>query len=86
MTTKDLKKPHSSIQVGGAEIWREVEKCREAQSHGSGTERWQNMWSHIHMWWIKIRRHTSGARDLSPKPDYPAAQGSSARKINPHNF
>ena len=41
--------------------------------------------SHSHMWWIKIRRDTSGVRDPRPTPDHPA-QGSSARKISSHNF
>ena len=38
-----------------------------------------------HVWWIKIGRDTAGVRDPHPTPDYPA-QGSSARKISPHNF
>ena len=42
-------------------------------------------WSHIHVWWIKIGRGTSGTKDLSPGPDH-IAQGSSTRKISPHNF
>ena len=42
-------------------------------------------WSHIHMWWIKIRRNTLGVSDPSPKPDF-TAQGSSTRKINSQNF
>ena len=45
----------------------------------------QNRWSHIHMWWIKIRKDTLGASDPSPRP-YCTAQGSRARKIKPHNF
>ena len=49
-----------------------------------GMVRWQNRCSHIHMWWIKMRRVTSGGKDLSPNPDH-TAQGSSARKKNPHN-
>ena len=28
LTTKDLKKPHSSRRVGGAEMWRGAERCR----------------------------------------------------------
>ena len=35
-TTKDLKKPHSSRQVGGAESWRQVERHRDAVWHGEG--------------------------------------------------
>ena len=34
---------------------------------------------------IKIKRHTLGARDPSPRPDH-TAQGSGTRKINPHNM
>ena len=35
--------------------------------------------------WIKIRRDTLGVSDPSYRPDS-TAQGSSTRKINPHNF
>ena len=55
---------------------------------GRDTQRGMDMWdrlSHTHVWWIKIRRDTLGVRDRSPTPDHPA-QGSSAGKINPHNF
>ena len=45
----------------GGEAWR-------------GVKRQQNRWSHIQVWWIKIRRDTSGARDPSPKSDYPGFQ------------
>ena len=72
LTTKYLKKPHSSRQVGGEEMWR-------------WAERWWNGQSHILVWWIKIRRDTSGVRDPSPRPDH-TAQVSSIRKINPYNF
>ena len=65
---------------------REVERHTEARGCSSGTERWQNGWSHIFMWWIKMGRDTSEARDLSPKTDHPAAQGSNTRKIIPQNF
>ena len=49
-TTKDLKKPHSSRWVGGEEMWRWVERHREAGRGGGG-----GMGSPPHMWWIKIR-------------------------------
>ena len=40
---------------------------------------------HLCVWWIKIRRNISGAR--SPSPNLvPPTQGSSVRKISPHNF
>ena len=29
-TTKDLKKPHSSRWIGGAKMWRQVERCRDS--------------------------------------------------------
>ena len=45
----------------------------------------QNGQYHTYMWWIKIRRDILGVRYPSPTPDHPA-QGSSARKIRPHNF
>ena len=47
-------------------------------------EMW-NRWSHTHIWWIKIGRYTLGPRDPSLITDHPA-QGSSTRKISPHNF
>ena len=40
LTTKDLKKPHSSRQVGGAEVWGWAEQSRDMVWHrevsGSG--------------------------------------------------
>ena len=75
------------IQMGrrgrDAERGREVLRAMEPQS---GMERQWNQKSNIHMWWIKIGRDTSGARDPNPKQNQPAAQGSSTRKINPYNF
>ena len=32
-TTKELKKPHSSRWVEGAEMCRHAERCRDAQGH-----------------------------------------------------
>ena len=68
-----------------------VEMGREAWSSGvmrrdgsSGCARADSQ-SHIHMWGIKVRRDTLGASDPSPRPDC-TAEGSSARKMNPHNF
>ena len=53
---------------------------------GTESQWWQwNGQSHIHVWWIKIRRDTLGASNPSPRPDH-TAQGSSARKITTHNF
>ena len=46
---------------------------------GGGGGSWWNGQSHIHMWWIKIRRDTWGANDPSPRPDH-ATQGSSVRE------
>ena len=65
---------------------RDVERGGEVQSHGSGKEKSWKGWSYIHMWWIKFGKDTSRVRDPSPRPDHPAAQGSSTRKMNPHNF
>ena len=50
-----------------------------------GVERQKNRQSHIHVWWIKIRRDTLGVRDPSPRPDH-TAPGSSTRNVNTHNF
>ena len=41
LTTKDIKKPHSSRWVREEEMWR-------------GTKRWRNEWLHFHMWWVKL--------------------------------
>ena len=45
----------------------------------------QARWSHMCVWQIKIGRETLGVRDPSPRTDC-TAQGSSARKINFHDF
>ena len=71
---------------GGAEEQREVERYRQVKRCRTDAKKRQNRRSHIRMRWIKIGRDTSEGRDPSSKPDHPAAQGSSARKINPHNF
>ena len=42
-------------------------------------------WSHIHVWWIKIRRDISGVRDSIPTLG-PPRQGFRARKVSPHKF
>ena len=42
-------------------------------------------WSLTHVWWIKIREGYLRSKEPSPITDCPA-QGSSARKISPHNF
>ena len=67
LMTKELKKLHSSIQVGG----------RETQDM-----KMQNGQSKTYVWQLKIGRDTSGARDPSPMPDH-SAQGSSARRYVP---
>ena len=54
-TTKDLKKQHSSRQVGGVQT-----PC------GAERQQQQNGWSHIHMRWIKIRRGTLEVSDPAP--------------------
>ena len=53
-TTKDLKKPCLSRQVGEAEMRRDTERQQ------------QNGQSPIQVWWIKIRRDTLGASNCSP--------------------
>ena len=42
-------------------------------------------WSHTYIWWIKIRRDSSGVRCPNSTPGRPA-QGSSARKRSLRNF
>ena len=66
----------------GTESWRSAEICSRMMQRD--LEMWDGQ-SHIHVWWIEVRRDTSGARDPSPRPDYPA-QDSNTRKISPHNF
>ena len=73
---------HRVAWIGGeAHRGGEMDKCTETQRC---TEMW-NKQSHIHMWWIKIRRDTLGLRDPSHRPDH-LAQDSSDREISPHNF
>ena len=55
LTAKDLKKPHSSGGIGGAEM-----QCVMARQQR------QNRWSHIDVWWIEIRRDASGASNPAP--------------------
>ena len=64
LTTKELKKSHSSKQVGGVEMRR----CGDMEQ-----------WSHTHVWWIKIS-YISGARDCSPTPDHPTYGSSACRE------
>ena len=48
---------------------------------------WHNRhgWSHKQVWWLKIGRDMLEVNDSSPRPEC-TAQGSTAGKINPHNF
>ena len=81
LTTKDLKKPHSSRQAGGA-------RDRQEARRRSVVQRWQQGQkgqSNIYVWWVKIGKDTLGDSNPSPSPDC-TAQGSSTRKINPHKF
>ena len=72
LTTKDLKKPHSSRRVGGqirGVGWRGKETwC------GAERQQWWNghEWSHIHLYWIKSGRDNLGVSDPSPRPDHSA--------------
>ena len=74
---------HQKIELCGSPTIKELKKIHSSRWVGGADT--QNRLSHTHVWWIKIRRDTSGVRDPSPTP-YPQAQGSSARKISPHNF
>ena len=73
LTTKALKKPHSSRQVGGAETCREAWRPRDAEQ----------MVPYPRV--IDKNRVITRVRDPSPTPDH-WAQGSSARKISSYNF
>ena len=68
LTTKDLKTLHSSRWVGGTEIQRHTQRCRDTEGQ-----------SHTHVCWIKTRRNTSGVRYPNLRADHPA-QGSSVIK------
>ena len=59
---------------------REVERRGDTEWHGDG-----NGLSHIHVWYIKNKRDTSGSRDPNPNPDH-TAQDSSSRKMSLRNF
>ena len=74
--TTDLKKPHSSRWAGGAETQREVKIC-------GGAAELEVPHPHVV---DKNQEESSGARDPNSKSGHPAAQGSSTRKVNPHNI
>ena len=42
-------------------------------------------WFHILVWWIKSQKRCLKSEESQPTPP-PSAQGSSTRKIIPHNF
>ena len=84
LTNKNLKKIHSSRLVGGAQTQRWAERCGD-RCGMERQRRQQKRQSHTPVWWIKIGRATLGANNPSPRTDC-TAQGSSARKINCHNF
>ena len=50
-TTKELKKKHLSILIGGAEMGSQGEKdaCQSRGLGGRGGG-WQTGWSHVHVW------------------------------------
>ena len=41
---------------------------------------------HTHLWWMKIQEEYLRNEESQPHSRLPPAQGSNARKINPHNF
>ena len=51
----------------------------------AGNQRCATGWSRTHVWWVNIRRVIPGVKHSSSIPDHPD-QGSSGRKISPHNF
>ena len=89
ITTRPQSKYHPQLSENRA-MWKsDNQRSKEATfiQMGGGMERCgdRNGWSHIHMWWIKNRRDALGVSNPSPSSDHPP-QGSSAKKISPHNF
>ena len=68
---------HGDIELEwrGKEMWYGVERQQQ----------WFKGQSHIHVSWIKIRKDTLGASNPSLRSGH-IIQGSSVRKIKPHNF
>ena len=84
-TTKIENNHHSEpseIELNGSLTTKELNHIhsdwKEGHRRGMG-------WSHIHMWWIKIWEGYLGNKESQPHTRTPS-QGSSARKISPHNF
>ena len=58
-----------------------TKELKKSHSFGQvGGAEMRNRRSHTHVWWVKIRREISQARDPNPRPHHPA-QGASARKL-----
>ena len=69
--------------MGGVELQRQEERRRDMVWYPEAVVA---EWAvHVRMWWVKMGRATLGASDPSPRSDC-TAQGSSTRRINPHNF
>ena len=78
LTTKDLKKPHSSRWVEGKETWSQAERLGDMVWHREEVAV-ANEQSYIYVWWLKTGRNTLGTSNPSPRPDH-TGQGSSTGK------
>ena len=81
-TTKDKKKPHSSRWVREAESQRLAERYGDAMWYGKAAV--ERVVTHSHVV-DKIQEGYLGSKQSQPR-SHCTAQGSSARKIDPHNF
>ena len=58
---------------------RDAEMGRRGEKMWCSSERQgrhRHRWSHIHVWWIEIRRDILGLKDPSPRPDHTAQRSS----------
>ena len=69
LTTKDLKKPHSSKWVGETELWRQVERRRDAVLCREATAVVESVVPHSCVV-DKNWEDTFGASDPSLRPDH----------------
>ena len=80
-----VKQNDQKVELYGSLTNKELKKSNSSKWVGGANAEMWNRQYHTHAYWIKIRRYTLGAKDPTPTPDHPA-QGSSTRKVSPHNF